>query len=79
MSKIEIAQQVLDELERANSKYNPQFTSLNEALGTIYGEFCEMRNDIISHQAPEKIREECIQVAAMCIKAAQYLDKKVSQ
>lgn len=79
MSKIEIAQQVLDELERANSKYNPQFNSLNEALGTIYGEFCEMRNDIISHQPPDKIREECIQVAAMCVKFAQYLDKRSNQ
>lgn len=65
-----------EELIRANEKYDPNFRSLNEALGTLYAEFCELRNDIIGHEPPHKVRLEAIQVAAMAIKTVQYLDKR---
>lgn len=76
VTKLEISQQILEELERANNKYEPRFHSLNEALGTVYGEFCELRNDIVGHDPVHKIRTEAIQVAAMCIKLIQFLDGK---
>ena len=76
MTKLEISQQILEELERANSKYEPRFNSINEALGTVYAEFCEMRNDIVGHEPVHKIRSEAVQVAAMCIKLIQFLDVK---
>ena len=76
MTKLEISQQILEELERANTKYEPRFHSINEALGTVYAEFCEMRNDIVGHEPVHKIRSEAVQVAAMCIKLIQFLDGK---
>ena len=76
MTKLEISQQILEELERANSKYESRFHSMNEALGTVYAEFCEMRNDIVGHEPVHKIRSEAVQVAAMCVKLIQFLDGK---
>jgi hypothetical protein len=62
------------ELESANKMYAPRFNSLNEALGTIRAEYCELESEIVIHGRPERIRAEAIQVAAMCCKLAQYLE-----
>ena len=79
MTKLEISQQILVELERANAKYQPRFNSMNEGLGTLYAEFCELRNDIVGHEPVHKVRAEAVQVAAMCIKLIQYLDRTDKQ
>lgn len=64
------------ELNRANQKYQSRFNSLNEALGTIRAEYCELESEIVQHAAPERVREEAVQVAAMCVKLIQYLDRE---
>lgn len=64
------------ELDRAGAKYEPRFHSLNEALGTIYGEFCELRQEIVGHGPHYRVRDEAIQVAAMAVKLVQYLDRE---
>ena len=68
--------EIQTELERAGAKYEERFHSLNEALGTIYGEFCELRQEIVGHGPHYRVREEAVQVAAMAVKLVQYLDKE---
>lgn len=65
------------ELIRGARKYGSVFNSPNEALGTIYSEFTELKNAIVAHEPPARIREEAVQVAAMAIKLVQYLDREV--
>jgi hypothetical protein len=71
-----IFQDIDAELLRANTKYASEFNSMNEALGTLYAEFTELKTAIVAHSSPERIREEAIQVAAMAVKLAQYLDRE---
>ena len=64
------------ELKRAAEKYEPEFSDIMQALGVIYAEFCELRDEIIKHSPPKRVREEAVQVAAMTTKLVQYLDGK---
>ena len=64
------------ELKRAAEKYEPEFSDIMQALGVICAEFCELRDEIIKHSPPERVREEAVQVAAMATKLVQYLDGK---
>ena len=64
------------ELQRAAEKYEPEFADIMQALGVLYAEFCELRDEIIQHSPPERVREEAIQVAAMAQKLVRYLDGK---
>ena len=67
---------IRNELARAGQKYAPEFASMNEALGTIRAEYCELEDTIVLHRDPARIREEAIQVAAMAIKLVRYIDEK---
>ena len=74
ISNLALAAEIFAELDRANSKYASRFNSLNEALGTLYAEFSELRQEIVAHGPTGSIRAEAVQVVAMCIKLIQYLD-----
>lgn len=64
------------ELSLAEEKYGKDFKSDNEAWGTIDMEAQEAREAI--HQRDyEAAYNECIQVAAMGIKAAKYFKGKM--
>lgn len=75
-STAQILSNVLQELEQSKAKYYPRFHSLNEALGTIRAEYRELEDEIVKHAAPERIKAEALQVAAMCVKLIQYLETK---
>lgn len=63
------------ELRRAEDKYGRTFNSDNEALGTIDIEAQEAREAIHSRDYEEAYKE-CMQVAAMGLKAARYFKSK---
>ena len=54
---------IRNEMARAGQKYAPEFASMNEALGTIRAEYCELEDAIVQHQGGARVREEAIQVA----------------
>jgi len=66
-----IFNEVQKELDRANNKYGVSFHSDNEAWGTIDMEAQEAREAIHARDY-QAAYDECIQVAAMGIKAAMY-------
>lgn len=74
MPDLVLAAEIFKELDRANVKYDTRFHSLNEALGTLYAEFSELRQEIVSHGPSGRIRAEAVQVAAMAIKLIQFVD-----
>ena len=65
---------VLKELEYANGKF-PPFSSKNEAAGVIREEYLEAEHELF-HGNPNRARAELIQLAAMAVKAVQYIDMK---
>lgn len=72
---LDIFDEVFVELNRANSIHPATFNSSNEAAGVIREEYLEAETELF-HGDPERAREELIQLAAMCVKAVQYLDRK---
>ena len=72
----DILDEVYFELKRANSLHAATFNSSNEAAGVIREEYLELEAELF-HGDPERAREEAIQLAAMAVKAVQYLDKKM--
>jgi hypothetical protein len=76
MKDFDTIHDMLKELDRAMEKYSPTFHSDNEAWGTIDMESQEAREAIHARDY-QSAYDECIQVAAMGIKAAMYFkDKK---
>ena len=73
---MDILDEVCVELKRANSIHPATFNSSNEAAGVIREEYLELEAELF-HGDPERAREEAIQLAAMAVKAVQYLDKKM--
>ena len=67
--------EVQAELDRANSLHAATFNSSNEAAGVIREEYMELEAELF-HGDPARAREEAIQLAAMAVKAVQYLDGK---
>ena len=64
---------VLKELEYANGRF-PPFNSKNEAAGVIREEYLEAEQELF-HGSDSKARAELLQLAAMAIKAIQFLEK----
>lgn len=75
ISEHDLVIQVLKELDRAKQKYSETFSSDNEAWGTIDMESQEAREAIHARDY-DAAYTECIQVAAMGIKAALYFASK---
>ena len=73
---MDILDEVQAELDRANSIHPATFNSSNEAAGVIREEYMELEAELF-HGDPARAREEAIQLAAMCVKAIQYLDRKM--
>ena len=73
---LDIFDEVFVELNRANSIHPATFNSSNEAAGVIREEYLEAETELF-HGDPERARTELIQLAAMAVKAVQYLDWKV--
>lgn len=73
---MDILDEVFVELNRANSLHAATFNSSNEAAGVIREEYLELEHELF-HGDPVRAREEAIQLAAMAVKAVQYLDKKM--
>ena len=72
----EVIEETIAELEKSYYKYDISFHSDNEAWGTIDMESQEAREAIHARDY-QSAYDECIQVAAMGIKAAMYFkDKK---
>lgn len=71
-----ILAEIETELNRANSLHPAMFNSSNEAAGVIREEYLEAETELF-HGDPERARVELIQLAAMAVKAVQYLDKKI--
>ena len=70
---MKIASEMVAELNRANQLY-PEFRSYNEALGVIREEYLELEGELIKKvHNKEWLREECIQLGAMCIKLIRGL------
>ena len=63
------------ELKRANSIHPTMFNSSNEAAGVIREEYLEAEHELF-HGNPNRARAELIQLAAMAVKAVQYIDMK---
>ena len=72
---MDILDEVFVELNRANSIHPATFNSSNEAAGVIRGEYLEAEQELF-HGDPDRARTELIQLAAMAVKAVQYLDGK---
>ena len=68
---------VLTELAYANKKF-PPFNSKNEAAGVIREEYLESEHELF-HGTDSKARAELIQLAAMAIKAIQFIDRPEMQ
>ena len=75
---MDILDEVCVELKRANSIHPATFNSSNEAAGVIREEYLELERELV-HGNPERAREEAIQLAAMAVKAVQYLDGKAGR
>jgi hypothetical protein len=73
---LDILVEIKTELNRANSIHPATFNSSNEAAGVIREEYLEAETELF-HGDPERARTELIQLAAMCVKAVQYLDRKM--
>lgn len=71
----DVVYEMLKELDRAIDKYGAHFHSDNEAWGTIDMESQEAREAIHARDY-QAAYDECIQVAAMGIKAALYFKNK---
>lgn len=68
MSDLKIAKDVLEELNRARSKF-PRFNSPHEGYAVLLEEVDELWDEIrLKTGTKEKIKKEAIQVAAMAIR-----------
>lgn len=68
---------ILNEVKRARSLYPRPFVNMHEAHSVIREEFQEVENiTYIKHQNrnPAKLRNELVQLAAMCIRALTEVD-----
>lgn len=73
MIHLETIQNILNELENANTQYGP-FKSIHEAYAVILEELDEVWDEIKHKQADcDKIEAELLQVAAMCVKTIDYI------
>lgn len=70
-----ILEEIEAELKRAAAIHGG-FNSSNEAAGVIREEYLELEAELF-HGSPDRARAEAIQLAAMAVKAVQYLDKKM--
>jgi hypothetical protein len=61
-----LVDEVLAELARAEAKF-PPFHSGHEGLAVVEEEFEEFKREVF-HGPSDRQREECIQVAAMCLR-----------
>ena len=67
---------IKSELIRAK-KIHPGFRSYHEGYGVIKEEFDEMWDEIKKRDVFHKrVREECIQLAAMCLKLLEFSDNE---
>lgn len=66
-------QEVQEEAERAVAKHG-QYNSLHEAFGVLFEEVDEFWEEVRkkrSKRDPLRIRQELVQIAACCLKAAE--------
>ena len=68
---------VIKELEKASAKY-PSFRSYHEGYAIIKEELDELWIEI-KKKDKDKVREEAIQLSAMCLRFLQDYEKMVSQ
>ncbi len=64
--QVEFCNLVVAECDRARKQYAPM-NSCHEGLAVLWEEFEELKNEVFKKRPDyDKIKEECVQLAAMC-------------
>ena len=80
MSDQSIMGMVLDEVQRAQTEHALDFASDHEAIGVLLEEFEELKAEVWKkreHRDRRAMIHECVQVAAVAIKWAETLQRKL--
>jgi hypothetical protein len=75
MTRKAIIQAIDNELTSAYAKHGSALWGRHEFYGVVKEEFDEMWDDIKTNAPTEKLNEEIIQVAAMCIRFLETGDR----